>query len=308
MQGPSGNAVLWAWGKEESSFWRCANRGLVAISGSLFCLMLFGVGSGCAQDVAEAARQERARKQSQPRRATHVYTEEELTQQHILTPEDRARYATARKEWVPPSGWQLADVPAAGSLRAEVSLGEVARRFRQQKQARENPSFTGLPTITSTLALASPASPIRSLPARAVAKPVAKPDPGRRVKSVERVKPQATAEVRVKPGDSLWKLAQQYLGSGIRWRCIAAANPRLSDPSLIRVGEWIRVPDEVQSCRPQRAYRVNPRDSLWKIARAEWGSGRFWVCLAGANPELRNENLIYAGQTVLLPDHCGDDP
>src|ERR1700740_2359452 len=43
--------------------------------------------------VADAARQERARKQNQQNQARHVYTAEDLKREHILTPEDRAEFA-----------------------------------------------------------------------------------------------------------------------------------------------------------------------------------------------------------------------
>src|SRR6516164_438600 len=41
------------------------------------------------QSIAEAARQERARKESQEKKSIHVYTADDLKRDHILTPEDR---------------------------------------------------------------------------------------------------------------------------------------------------------------------------------------------------------------------------
>jgi hypothetical protein len=66
----------------------------------LLCSCLFLGASQCraqeTQDAAEAARQERARK-DQPQPPKHVYTEDDLGRAKILTPEDEARFAAQRK-------------------------------------------------------------------------------------------------------------------------------------------------------------------------------------------------------------------
>src|SRR5271165_7061940 len=50
--------------------------------------------------------------------------------------------------------------------------------------------------------------------------------------------------VKIAPGDSLWKLAVRYFGSGFRWKKLAALNPQLADPNRIRAGEWVRIPSD----------------------------------------------------------------
>ncbi len=46
----------------------------------------------------------------------------------------------------------------------------------------------------------------------------------------------------VKPGDSLWRIASRYLGSGYRWREVWALNrDRVRDPDLIRIGQTLRI-------------------------------------------------------------------
>src|SRR5437867_12927751 len=52
------------------------------------------------QSVAEAARQERTRKENQQKKSKRVYTAEDLKREHILTPEDRAQL-DARKNQQP---------------------------------------------------------------------------------------------------------------------------------------------------------------------------------------------------------------
>ena len=49
--------------------------------------------------------------------------------------------------------------------------------------------------------------------------------------------------IRVERGDSLWRLAAKHLGSGTLWRELAALNPNLSNPNLIRIGQWIKLPE-----------------------------------------------------------------
>src|SRR6201982_1724096 len=53
-----------------------------------------------SQDVAEAARQERARKQQGTK---HVYTNEDLRRGKILSPEDQSRVAANRKHHAAPA-------------------------------------------------------------------------------------------------------------------------------------------------------------------------------------------------------------
>jgi hypothetical protein len=127
----------------------------------------FGASISRAQDqqdpsVAEAARQERARKQEVQKNAKRVYTEEDLKHPQILTPEDRAQIEAKRTECAQknncspaaPQNSQAdvdANAPAPGT-----SLGEVARQLRKQKELQAlKPKQTEpfhLPSETPTLA------------------------------------------------------------------------------------------------------------------------------------------------------------
>ncbi len=61
--------------------------------------------------------------------------------------------------------------------------------------------------------------------------PPAKPAPGVRGESTH----------TIAKGDTLWSLAERYLGSGKRWKEIVAANPGL-DPQKLHVGQTIVIP------------------------------------------------------------------
>jgi nucleoid-associated protein YgaU len=442
---------------------RVAARWLVATA-PLACLTLLSSVPLHSQSVAEAARQERARQQADGDRVTHVYTDDDLAKAKILTPEDRARYAAALRDWIAPSEWQLADLPMQRGEQQVQSLGEIAWDYRVAKMARQLETMEA-PEMPSNLALDLPAylttmpQPKRPadgrakrvvqangrmhvpeappvLPATALAYPVftltappapaavthaattsvtpdlgpdtgmnlaltparhahrplseirpiepvrhelesaavthATPEPKfdatmnldltitrhtRRPLSETRPMEPARHEIEtgattnfapdlaldasmnldlthtrhtrrplseilpvepiwhereiattttVQPGDTLWHIAQQQLGSGYRWKEIAAVNPRLKNSTKILVGEQLRLPfPESFSDLRRRTHRVNSGDSLWKLARAAFGNGTAWLCLAKANPEIQNPDLLLPGQKVQIPEHCG---
>ena len=59
-----------------------------------------------------------------------------------------------------------------------------------------------------------------------------------------RIVPGYTAYVEhvVKSGETLWGVAQQYYGNGNLYHRLLTANPSITNPNLIRVGDVIRVP------------------------------------------------------------------
>jgi len=62
--------------------------------------------------------------------------------------------------------------------------------------------------------------------------------------------PQATAGVRdkspanilVKKGDTLWKIAEVQFGRGSHWPCLARANPQLRDFNQVEPGQMLTMP------------------------------------------------------------------
>jgi nucleoid-associated protein YgaU len=58
---------------------------------------------------------------------------------------------------------------------------------------------------------------------------------------------QSASTLRVVRGDSMWKLAQNHLGSGLAWSCIALANPQIEDADRIYPGQTLTMP---ASCGP----------------------------------------------------------
>jgi nucleoid-associated protein YgaU len=328
------------------------------------------------QRVAEAARQERARKQSRQKKSKHVYTAEDLKHGHILTPEDRAQLE-ARKTQPPtvPSNTQPPQDAVAGSAvaqdvsnsaiapeveaavpsteSAKVPLGDVARRLRKEKQSQQlqrsaefHLPFADAPVLASPKAPAQPLVPPFIFPPKVVnpaprvvapLRPFVKRSPFERprVLSAPSVDPRTFAAappalapaprilpappaariapspsisrkyvvVTIKPGDSLWKFAVARLGDGHRWQELLALNPNVRDPNQIQTGAQLVLPASIAPRTPTK-YTVRHGDTLWSIAQTQLHRGTAWTCIANANPDLRDANLLREGQVLLLPTGC----
>lgn len=325
----------------------------------LICLASFsGAFRVNAQDVAEAARQEKARKAAQGKPKSKVYTDEDLKKPHILTSEDRARVEAAKKEPALSPNQPPAQSADAVNESSQESLGEIARRYRREKEARsaqqatktQSPSLFKLDLPKASLA--APVAPrvapviplaLHSVPERSEARAVpARRNPFSRAvppaasrgsilaaaptnavppkslpvvsnsapRSKPIVSPSARTAVTIQSGDSLWKLARQYLGRGSRWQELLAVNPGLPDPRRIQPGSVLVIPQASAGVRTKSPPNVLVQrgDSLWKIAEAQFGRGSQWACLAQANPQLRDFNHIEPGQTITIPANCGVAP
>ena len=102
----------------------------------------------------------------------------------------------------------------------------------------------------------------------------------------------------VQAGETLSGIAQQYglsLDDLVRWN-------GLSNPDLITVGQEIELsgheaPAEPEGPPPDQSYVVQPGDTVSEIAER---FGKRWIDIGAAN-RLEDINLIYAGQTLVIP-------
>jgi len=335
----------------------------------VICSCLFFGAAQCraqTQDVAEAARQERTRKE-QTKKQKHIYTDEDLRRAKILTPDDEASVEARRKQQPAPNREHTEAPLDANAELPQLPLGDIARRYRNAKRAAQTPDIFHLPydepvfavPIVSVPKVAAPHpnfSPARPTvaparpkavvaPAISTAAPLHRVDPFTRraapsAPSISRIAPpvsrpntaaaiapsapksnavtsiappspaaKATSPLNtviVQPGDSLWKLAQQTLGSGTRWHELLAANPSV-DPNRLEPGTTIVVPAKVANLKSQKSdvtVTVEKNATLSKIARANYGRAAAWRCIAQANPKIADANRIYEGQQLLLPFEC----
>ncbi len=304
--------------------------------------LIFGATRCTAQDVAEAARQERTRKESQQKKPKHVYTDQDLKRAQILTPEDRAQVEARKNQPSPPASQKPQEAMDAQSLPADAPLGDVARHFRKQKQPRKAQQsaefrlpFADAPALASPKPLVQPlrppvsnAAPPRLAPFRPLVRrsPFERPKlllpapsrvlpshpPAVRIPPARPATPIAPAvtstaklnAVTVKAGDSLWKLAQRNLGHGARWSEMLPLNPGIRDPDHIQAGSRIYLPPAVLSGRSATKFTVRKGDTLSRIAQTQFGHASLWSCIARANPDIRDANLIHEGQVLLLPAGC----
>jgi nucleoid-associated protein YgaU len=308
---------------------------------------IFGASQSFGQDAAEAAKQERARKESTQKKSKHVYTEEDLKRAQILTPEDRAQIEAKKNQQAPPILEKPAEGVDAQSLPPNAPLGDVARRLRQQRQSeklRRSAEFH-LPFADAPV-FASPKPPVQPLlapslkplapsskpsaPRFAPYQPPVKRSPFGRPRTfmaapslVAPSRPPAVALAPVRPpaplappnsakgnvvtvqrGDSLWKLAEQNLGKGLRWRDLLSVNPSITDANHIVAGSQIILPTASTSRRTATKFTVRAGDTLSQIAQTQLGHASYSSCLLQTNPSIRDANLIYPGQVLLFPTSC----
>jgi nucleoid-associated protein YgaU len=293
----------------------------------LMVSLLVSAGPAFAQDLGDAARQERERKLNLGHQAAHVYTNDDLKRTHILLPEDLARMLEARKNTKaqevvaasnPSSAPATSNTANPAASISDVVIPAPATQISVEAATRDRMPEQGPSPARAARVPASRAAMLASMDTQKTRKsrnnspdfvfagitkklPVPVPvEP----KPVAEAKPVADAltGVRVAAGDSLWKIAQEHLGDGARWRELAAVNPEIADPNLIHTGEWIRLVAEVSVAAKQVVVRAG--DTLTSVAQAELGNARAFSCIAQANPQLETADRIFPGQTLVVPQSC----
>lgn len=104
--------------------------------------------------------------------------------------------------------------------------------------------------------------------------------------------PQAAAYT-VKKGDTLSKIAADH---GTTLAAVIAANPQITNPNLIHVGDVVNIPGAAKPA--VKTYTVKKGDSLSKIATAHKVT---LAAVIAANPQIANPNLIHVGDVVNIP-------
>jgi len=275
-------------------------------------LVCFSAAPTRAQDVAEAARQQKTAKQAEPKALEHVYTEDDLKRDVILTPEDRARMEARRKQFTIPgklNAKQLLSNDAQGE-----SLGEIARRYRLEKAAREaelamKKRFTAFPYEVSAPSLAAPAPPVGTLTVPDSDLPVL----GRTKPLVPDLSPVSLprlphAHARISPFQPR-PLSQMSFAPPNRLVVQPAppVPPPVVRPTEQKVAQAIE--ENVQPSQTmiapagEKCVQVQPGQSWWKLAELYLGNGGRWPELKKLNADVDGPpDLLEAGRVVVVPE------
>ena len=187
-----------------------------------------------------------------------------------------------------------------------TSSGQISRGTAQLDQAqvarttgvlRDEPSFN--PQSGNRAAVSANTTP-RNLPASS--RPAA---------SLPAAPKRKFRKVVVEEGDSLWRIAERYLGSGSAWKKIVDANAGVNENTVLKTGLVLKVPTQSESpvaaqaprstvSRGGRYYEIQEGDSLWRIASEELGEGTRWQEIKEANPGV-NLDVLKVGKRIQLP-------
>ena len=118
-------------------------------------------------------------------------------------------------------------------------------------------------------------------------------------------------KVVVEEGDSLWRLAERHLGSGIAYKRIIEANKGLTENTVLSAGLVLKIPMNAEKksaaapaapavARSGRSYQIQDGDSLWRIASDQLGDGTRWKEIESANPGV-NLQVLSIGKVIQLP-------
>jgi LysM repeat protein len=276
----------------------------------LLCSCLFAGAAQCRarapQDVAEAARQERTRKEA--KKTKHVYTDEELRRARILTPDDEARVEARRQQQPAHLEEQVqSPIDADGQL-AQLPLGDIARRYRNAKLAAQVPDPFHLPldepvfaapVITVPLATSRPSfSPAHPNPAPShrtaiVAPPLSSSAPLRRIDPfARRIAPSAPAALQPK--------VAALIAPSVKPHAVAPAVVP-SAPKAKEVTSVARPSAVANTSLSRQTVTMQAGDSLWKLAQQNLGRGSRWQELLAANPGIADPDHIAAGAEIVVP-------
>ena len=286
----------------------------------LALIVFFSPVKSSGQDLGALARAEQARKAALPEHPNHVYTNDDLSRPQILAPEDKSIFDAKRSESAP----VLAEVPpdAEAPAAPEVSLGEIARQYRQRKLAQQLPS-EDRPTVAKHVytddEMLRPT--ILTQGDRAAYEAALK-------KPVPAVQIQITAQTAFgespAPEAPLGDIARTAYQDRERsqearapskfhfpgtWAALASPVPRkripVPSPKVVAITRPVaprhakKNLDEVRRVRFE-AITVRRGDSLWKLARVYLGHGALWRTLLKANPQIRNPDRLKIGMELRI--------
>lgn len=120
---------------------------------------------------------------------------------------------------------------------------------------------------------------------------------------------------KVKPGDTLMRIAQSQLGDSDKWKDIASLNG-VKDARDLQVGQILKMPKsgandaacklDEDSCGDQETgfketvYTVRAGETLSSIALRQYGMSSLWTEIAMAN-QIKDPSTVRVGQKLVIP-------
>jgi len=177
-------------------------------------------------------------------------------------------------------------LPNAGITGAKIDSDHILRHTNVSPESR--PFCPGWPQellnryIRRVQELASGAAPSGGLPASGSSGSSSGSGSGSPA-------PGAAAVYSIRPGDTLGAIAARF---GVGTDQLLAANPEITNPNVIRVGQRLTIPGRTTS------YTVQSGDTFGGIAASfRVDAAR----LLQANPQITDPNLIRVGQQLVIP-------
>jgi nucleoid-associated protein YgaU len=245
-----------------------------------------------AQNLGDAARQERDRKKGQPGGA-HVYTNDDLAKPRILVPEDQARVAREDGSAAPFEVAVPSDSPSP-TASASAPTQPLEPVSKDGRETRVRLASSGLsPKSTARIKkFESPsiiASPLGPVPLPAVNLPAQVQD-ARPTHFPMQVAPpmDIPTSAPVSTATSKPVLARPVVTGAVAKSPVVAERKQSNPVATPAVGE-------------SRTIVVQAGDSLWNLATRYLGSAERWTEIAKLNPELTDPSLIHSGQPIRVP-------
>jgi LysM repeat protein len=128
-----------------------------------------------------------------------------------------------------------------------------------------------------------------------------------------------TVDYTVKRGDTLWKIAEQHLGDGLRFRELVDLNRGVlgGRPDFIHPGAVLHLPRVIDDRGPveDETYVVQPGDTLSEVAEAELGDPMRYPDIVDASRDtvqadglrLTDPDLILPGWRLTIPGEQATD-
>ena len=265
-----------------------------------------------AQEVADAARQERARKAEQNQKSPHVYADEDLKRDRILTPEDRARAEARKKQNSPASNHpENAEALPLGPAEPTESLGEIARRYRLEKEEKDAAEAAKKKLAPFPY---TPAEPSFAAPKPEIA-PLIRISPEAPVRKPVEISPFVRPHVPAGANSSRRRISpfqpRPLLGAPAAPPILVA--PTTSAVPFVNSQPSVRPEHKAPKSRATviektglRQIQVRRGDSWWTLAGQYLGSSTRWRELWELNPDVPEPaESLKAGRLISVPETRG---